>query len=84
MNEGMLIDSLISEYDSLIVREAPMSKQQHNSRSKVLKTLVKTADWTESGANELLTLVENYGAFMLRNALALAIVLKQEDGILNF
>jgi len=41
-------------------------------------------DWTSSGASELLALVENYGAFMLRNALALAVVLGKEDGSKGF
>jgi hypothetical protein len=37
----------------------------------ISKTLVKEVDWTEKGADTLLMLVNDYGAFMLRNAIML-------------
>ncbi|NNM84883.1 MAG: hypothetical protein HKL96_03880 [Phycisphaerales bacterium] len=42
--------------------------------------LVKKSDWTPEAADELLFLAREYGAFMLRNALALAAALEIEDG----
>jgi hypothetical protein len=45
---------------------------------------VVSADWSLSAAREILRLVENYGAFMLRNALAIAVVLAKEDGSEGF
>jgi len=37
-------------------------------------------DWTQDGAEQVASLARNYGAFVLRNALALAISLEIEDG----
>jgi hypothetical protein len=41
-------------------------------------------DWTEEGARAIVALANQYGAFMLRDALALAIALGKEDGDLGF
>jgi hypothetical protein len=41
-------------------------------------------DWTEHGARAIVSLASQYGAFMLRNALALAVALDKEDGDLGF
>jgi hypothetical protein len=42
------------------------------------------ADWSLSATREILMLVENYGTFMLRNALAIAVILGKEDGSEGF
>ena len=52
--------------------------------SGILKELSVSADWSTSGARELLKLADEYGAFMLRNALAIAVVLGKEDGSEGF
>ncbi len=44
------------------------------------QTLVERCDWTPEGANTVVTLAKEYGTFILRNALALALALKIEDG----
>jgi hypothetical protein len=41
-------------------------------------------EWTNEGAEQLAALVRDYGAFILRNALALAISLGIEDGELGY
>ena len=41
-------------------------------------------DWSEVGAAAVVGLAGDYGAFMLRNALALAVALDVEDGRLGF
>lgn len=41
-------------------------------------------DWSEAGAAAVVALATDYGAFMLRNALALAVALDVEDGRLGF
>jgi hypothetical protein len=46
----------------------------------IAKRLVAEHDWTPEGAAVLMDLVTKYGAFVLRNALALAIALDVEDG----
>ena len=79
MNEGKHIKSLISEYTALI-KKPSMDVACPKGESAILETLVKEAEWTETGADVLLMLVNDYGAFMLRNALALAVVLDKEDG----
>lgn len=50
---------------------------------KVVDLLCKDGDWTTQGAEILVQLVRDYGSFILRNALALAIAAKIEDGRLG-
>lgn len=83
MNEGKYVESLILEYASLI-KKSPLNMASQNAKNSISKSLVRKADWTEKGANELLMLANDYGAFMLRNALALAVVLNREDGNKSF
>lgn len=47
---------------------------------RVSAMLVANHGWTEDGASHLIHLVQDYGAFILSHAAALAVVLKQEDG----
>lgn len=79
MNEGKHVESLISEYTALI-KKPSVDVACPKGEGAILKTLVKEVEWTEAGADILLMLVNDYGAFMLRNALALAVVLDKEDG----
>jgi len=51
---------------------------------EILKELSVSADWNIFAAREILRLAEDYGAFMLRNALAIAVVLGKEDGSAGF
>jgi hypothetical protein len=46
----------------------------------IAKRLAAEHGWTPEGAAVLMDLVTQYGAFVLRNALALAIALDIEDG----
>ncbi|MGD0077838.1 MAG: hypothetical protein ABSB91_04320 [Sedimentisphaerales bacterium] len=41
-------------------------------------------EWTQEGATQVATLAREYGAFVLRNALALAVSLGVEDGELGY
>lgn len=51
---------------------------------KMLKhALQKTCDWTPIASAHLIALVRNNGTFVLRNALAVAIALRVEDGELG-
>ncbi len=47
-------------------------------------SLVQNAEWTPRGAHTLIQLARVYGAFMLRNAFALATALEIEDGDAGF
>ncbi len=51
---------------------------------KIRELLVGEGDWTPGAAEHLVAMVNNYGSFMLRNALALSLVLGIEDGELGF
>ncbi len=80
MQETEYIDSLISEYSSLLGRDPLKNSPRNYSDDAIARKLVKSSDWTTGGAEELVRLVNDYGSFMLRNALALSIVLGREDG----
>jgi hypothetical protein len=82
MKEGEYLDSLIHEYHALV--SSAVNVNGGYEKAAILKELVGSADWSTSAAYEILRLVENYGAFMLRNALAIAVVLDKEDGSLGF
>jgi len=77
---------LVEEYQKLV---ALMGREKAETRSplqagEIAKCLVRDADWSESAAQHLLQLARDYGVFMLRNGLALAIALRLEDGELGF
>ena len=84
MKEGEYVDSLIDEYETLLAQRSLKNANGEYDESAILKELSVSADWSISAAREILRLAENYGAFMLRNALAIAVVLAKEDGSAGF
>ncbi len=84
MSEGEYVDSLIDDYETLLTQTLLKNSRGEYNESEILKELVVSADWSLFAAREILRLVENYGAFMLRNALAIAVVLAKEDGSEGF
>jgi hypothetical protein len=84
MSEGEYVDSLIVDYETLLTQKLLKNSLGEYNASEILEELVVSADWSLSAAREILRLVENYGAFMLRNALAIAGVLAKEDGSEGF
>ena len=84
MREGEYVDSLISEYQTILGNGELKDAEGGYDESGILKELSVSADWSTSGASELLKLADKYGAFMLRNALAIAVVLGKEDGSEGF
>lgn len=80
------VETLISEYETLIELSSRnfSATDQHVDSEELRNLLTTSAEWTPSGASALVSIVNNYGAFMLRNALALSIVLGIEDGDLGF
>ncbi len=82
MKEGEYVDALIGEYKTLLGKTS-LDQGEYNA-AEILKELSLSGDWSAVGAREVLRLVENYGAFMLRNALAIAVVLGKEDGSAGF
>jgi hypothetical protein len=84
MREGEYVDSLISEYKTILGNGEFKDAEGGYDESGILKELSVAADWSTPGARELLKLADKYGAFMLRNALAIAVVLGKEDGSEGF
>jgi len=68
------VSFLTHEYQSII------SDVDGFDRESLKERLVRDADWTFRGAEEVLCLAERYGSFILRNALALSLALGIEDG----
>jgi hypothetical protein len=83
IDQTALLQSAISEYDST-VNSASKKATRKADPEQLARALAKDHDWTDSGARAIVSLANNYGAFMLRNALALAVVLDKEDGDLGF
>jgi hypothetical protein len=84
MREAEYVESLISEYETVLGKRELKDAEDRYDESAIIKELSVMADWSISGASELLKLANTYGAFMLRNALAIAVVLGKEDGLEGF
>ena len=77
---------LTQEYITLVdeCRSIEPRTNQAVSRDRLVNALVESSDWTAEAATALVQTADNYGVFMLRNALALAIALNVEDGQLGY
>ena len=74
-----------SDLTPLIAEYKPMVNATDRGDSEALtQELVANHDWTPWAAETLTVLANDYGTFILRNALALALVLDKEDGDLGF
>jgi hypothetical protein len=82
--EGMLLESRIHEYENLLKVMRDERQTDQDDSISITQALCRNADWTVSGAQEIVELVKNYGTFILRNALAVAVVLGMEDGNKGF
>ena len=70
-----------SEYQSYV---AEASDENNNiDWNKLTELLCIKGDWTRQGAETLVAIVQSYGSFILKNALALAIATNIEDGQLG-
>jgi hypothetical protein len=75
--EATDVQGLVDGYDDIATEfEGRMCPDEE----EVAKILHDKHDWTDNGAKVVVDLAMKYGAFVLRNALALAIVLDVEDG----
>jgi len=70
--------SLISEYRGTVQH---CSTHDHGNLAQALS---QDHDWSDEGARAIIDLANNYGSFMLKNALALSIVLEKEDDDLGY
>ena len=83
MSETELLQSTVSEYRELL-SFVKTENPKVAGTDRLTQTLSGSGDWTEAGAQSIVSLANQYGAFMLRNALALAIALDKEDGDMGF
>ena len=77
------LQSVISEYETA-VNSTRRKATKRVDRERLARALSREHDWTDAGARAVVGLANDYGAFMLRNALALAVVLDKDDGDLDF
>jgi hypothetical protein len=83
MRQTERLMTAVSEYKCIL--PSPRSKRSRPMNpERLVRELCRSHDWTDSGARAVVSLAEGYGSFMLRNALALAIVLEKEDGDLRY
>ena len=83
MNEARLLESAVFEYRRLLASASGDGIERLDT-DRLVRDLSRSYDWTEHGARAIVSLASRYGAFMLRNALALAVALDKEDGDLDF
>ena len=75
------VSMLTEEYETLLCEQLKeFSPDDIEACNAIKELLQKEADWTQQGASTVLDLALNYGSFVLKNALALSIALKIEDG----
>ncbi len=74
------LKGLVGEYQVLAHEAGIRGPRDEIDWSLVARRLESDCDWTARGASELVSLVQDYGSFVLRNAAALALVLEIEDG----
>ena len=84
MRDNSNVALLVEEYTTT-AREAKMnSDSQAKEDQQIIGKLVAEGEWTRKAAKHLVRLAHENGIFMLRNALALAIDMEQEDGTLSY
>ena len=82
MTEIELLRSTVHEYRGLLA-SSEVNGAEIVDMNRLVPHLSRAHDWTEEGARVIVTLANEYGAFVLRNALALALALGKEDGDLG-
>ena len=83
MTDIELLVSGVQEYRGLLA-SSEVDSTEIVDMNLLVQHLSRAHNWTEEGARVIVTLANEYGAFMLRNALALALALGKEDGDLSF
>jgi hypothetical protein len=72
----------VCEYQMMFAKSRD-SRARGTDWAEVEQKLQTEGEWTRTGAAHVTELARDYGAFVLRNALALAIALNIEDGELG-
>jgi hypothetical protein len=78
------VSALVDEYQTILSNQLKTFSPDNDKKCEAIKEMLhKEADWTPNGAEAVVDLATNYGSFVLRNALAVAIALNIEDGKLG-
>ena len=80
---GLNASPIFGEYETLVMESTTVQSGEVDW-TKLHRELVRSAEWTDVAATHLVSLVRDYGSFMLRNALALAVAAEIEDGEMDF
>jgi hypothetical protein len=75
------VNHTIQEYVDVFTQP---KREQRIDWTRVETKLQNEMEWTKEGAAHVAALARDYGAFVLRNALALALSLGIEDGELSY
>lgn len=75
------IKRICYEYQNYVAEAT--AKNHEIDWDKLENLLCNDGRWTAHGADTLIAIVQNYGSFILKNALALAIATNTEDGKLG-
>jgi hypothetical protein len=84
MREGEYVDSLISEYETILAHGELKDAEGGYDESGILKQLSGSADWSTSGARELLKLADRYGASCCATHLRLQWFLARKTALKDF
>lgn len=85
MNTSEDVADLVEEYKGILKQASTEATGDvSHLHDKVEELLIAEGEWTYEAAEHLLRLSKEYGSFMLRNALALALAMEIEDGALGF
>ncbi|MDD5328241.1 MAG: hypothetical protein PHY02_10605 [Phycisphaerae bacterium] len=79
--ENIEIKRIQSEYKAYVAKTT--DKNNEIDWDKLVDLLCVDGDWTIQGAETLVAIVQDYGCFVLKNALALAVATNTEDGQLR-
>lgn len=84
MRDNSNVALFVEEYADIVQESKMNSDSQTKEDQQIIGKLVAECDWTRKGAEQLVRLARENGIFMLRNALALAIDMEQDDGTLGY
>lgn len=85
MDMSANVRTLVEEYSALLREVVHHSSGRWEIEDATIKNILsRDCEWSPEAADHLLRLANDYGSFMLRNALALSLVLEIEDGELGF
>jgi len=72
----------VSEYKCLLAKAEIETTSEFDASAwrRLESILMSDAEWTQKGAENIVKLAREQGAFVLRNALALSVALRIEDG----